>query len=497
MRLRDCVGFGTLLQGDPDTEITSVVYDSRQAGPGALFVAVAGFKANGHEFIADALSRGAAAVVVEQPVALPPGVAVLLVESSRRALGAAAALLYSHPSRRIRVIGVTGTNGKTTTAHLIRAILMAEGHKVGLIGTVHNFIGSQELPANLTTPQASDLQELIHRMVAAGCTHLVMEVSSEGLDMHRVDDVEFDIGVFTNLTQDHLNYHGTIERYREAKLQLFRMLGRPAAKSGKCAVINLDDASAEHFQQACTVPVYSYGLDGRARTGARSVDVTASGSRFLLRLAHEEIALSLRLAGRFNVYNALAAASVGVAEGVPVSTIKRALEAEGGVAGRMEAVNGGQHFGVFVDYAHSPDGLENVLRTAQGFARGRVIAVFGCGGDRDKGKRPQMGQIAAELADYTIITSDNPRTEDPEAIVRDVERGVLAVAGASQFYEIVVDRSRAIGRAIAIAGPDDVVIIAGKGHETYQIFKDRTIAFDDREVARRLIMERMARKEGA
>jgi UDP-N-acetylmuramoyl-L-alanyl-D-glutamate--2,6-diaminopimelate ligase len=497
MRLRECLEWGKLLQGDPETEITSVVYDSRRAGSGSLFVAVSGFKADGHDFIADAVSRGAAAVAVEQPVAAPPGVAVIQVESSRRAIGAMAAALHGRPSRRLRVIGVTGTNGKTTTTHLIRAILAAQGHKVGLIGTVHNFVGEEELPASLTTPQASDLQELMHRMVEAGCTYVVMEVSSEGLDMRRVDDVEFDIAVFTNLTQDHLNYHGTIERYRAAKLELFRMLGQPGVKNAKCAVINQDDASARHFEEASSAAVCTYGLDGRARVTATGVEVSASGSRFLLRTPVGEMPLNLRLAGRFNVYNALAAASVAVAEGIPLATVKRALEAERGVAGRMEAVNAGQLFGVFVDYAHSPDGLENVLRTAQGFARGRVIAVFGCGGDRDRTKRPQMGRIAAELADYTIITSDNPRTEEPEAIIREIEAGVLEASGKHQYYEIVVDRTRAIERAMAIAGADDVVIIAGKGHETYQIFKDRTIDFDDRAVARSIIQARMARKEGA
>lgn len=493
MLLRECLEYGQLLQGNPELEITRVDYDSRRAQPGSLFVAIPGFKTDGHDFIADAIARGAVAVAVERPVDVPPHVAVLQVDSARRALGGLAAMLYRWPSRQLRVIGVTGTNGKTTTCHLVRAILMEAGHRVGLIGTVHNFIGDEEIPASLTTPQASDLQELFHRMVAAGCTHVVMEASSEGLDMSRVDDVEFDIGIFTNLTQDHLNYHGTLEAYREAKLKLFAMLGRPGAKSGKHAVINQDDAAVEHFTAACQVPVRTYGLSDRVTFGARDVAISSTGCRLMMATPAGEIPLALRLAGKFNVYNALAAAAACHAEGVPLPVIRRALEAATGVAGRMEAVHAGQPYGVFVDYAHSPDGLENVLRTAQEFARGRVIAVFGCGGDRDRTKRPLMGKIAADLADYVIVTSDNPRTEDPEAIVRDIEVGI----GEKRFYEIVVDRASAIERAIAIAAPDDVVIIAGKGHETYQIFKDRTIDFDDRAVARRVIEARMARKEGA
>lgn len=498
MRLRECVGVGQLLQGDLETEITRVVYDSRQACPGALFVAVPGFKADGHGFIADAVARGAVAVAVEHPVAVPGSVAVLQVSSSRKALGQLAAALHRWPSRHLRVIGVTGTNGKTTTTHLIRAILMEQGHKVGLIGTVHNFIGERELPSKLTTPQASDVQELLADMLASGCTYAVMEVSSEGLDMHRVDDVEFDIGVFTNLTQDHLNYHGTFENYREAKGELFRLLGREGSvKRPKAAVLNVDDGSWEYFRDQCGVPVSTYGLSSQAQVSGDRISVSSAGSSLVLRAPQGEIGVGLQLAGQFNIYNALAAAAVGLTEGVGLETLKRALEATPGVAGRMEAVSAGQPFGLFVDYAHSPDGLENVLRTAQGFAQGRVIAVFGCGGDRDRTKRPKMGRVAAELADYTIITSDNPRTEEPEQIVRDVEAGVNEVLPRGQFYEIILDRTQAIERAVAMAAPQDVIIIAGKGHETYQIFKDKTIDFDDRAVARALIAKRMARKEGA
>jgi UDP-N-acetylmuramoyl-L-alanyl-D-glutamate--2,6-diaminopimelate ligase len=497
MRLADCLQFGELVQGDPQVEVQKVVYDSRQAGPGTLFVAIPGFQTDGHTFIADAVNRGARAIVVEQPVDVPPEAAVLRVASTRRALSALASALYQWPSRRMRVLGVTGTNGKTTTTHLIRSILQRHGRKVGLIGTVHNFVGDEELPSRLTTPQAADVQELLHRMAQVGCEYAVMEVSSEGIAMNRVDHVEFDQGVFTNLTQDHLNYHKTFENYREAKMQLFRMLGEGGSKTPKRAIVNRDDPSAQHFCDVCQVPVYTYGLGPDAVVSAREIEISAAGSRFTLVTPQGEIALAIGLAGRFNVYNALAAAATCLAEGVDLATIKEALESTSGVAGRMEAVDAGQPFGVFVDYAHSPDGLENVLRTAQGFAKGRVFAVFGCGGDRDRSKRPLMGRIAAQLADYTIVTSDNPRSENPEQIVADIEAGIREVLPAQEHYEVIIDRASAIRRAIALASANDVIVIAGKGHETYQIFKDRTIAFDDRQVARAAIAAHEARKEGA
>jgi len=320
-----------------------------------------------------------------------------------------------------------------------------------------------------------------------------MEASSEGLDMNRVDDVEFDLGIFTNLTQDHLDYHGTFSAYREAKAKLFRRLGEPGFKANKAAILNIDDPAAEYYRSVSAVPVYTYGLDPRAMIRAESIATSPAGTQFLLRTPHGEIDLSLRLVGRFNVYNALAAASAGIVEGVDLAVIKAALEAEEGVPGRLQAVRAGQPFGVFVDYAHSPDSLENVLRTARSFTRGRLIAVFGCGGDRDPTKRPIMGGIAGALADHTIITSDNPRSEEPTRIVQQIETGVVAQLGNGRTYEVVVDRAEAIRRAVEIAGPDDVVVIAGKGHETYQIFKDRTIPFDDRAVAHSLIEARVGK----
>lgn len=495
MLVRECLGIGRLTQGDSETACTSVVHDSRRARPGSLFVAVPGFQYDGHRFVADAVAAGAVAVVAERPVEVPPEVAVIQVESSRRALAQLSATFYRHPSHRIRVVGVTGTNGKTTTTHLIRAILMEQGYRVGMIGTVHNFVGEAPLPVVRTTPEAPDVQALLAQMVDIGTEYCVLEVSSHALDLHRVDTVEFDAGVFSNLTQDHLDFHGDLTRYRDAKAKLFEMVGRPGVKGGpKSVVLNADDPASAYYQRCTAAPVISYGLDSGADITAHDVVVTSKGSSFTLAAPLGEVQINLKLAGRFNVYNALAAAALCLQEGVDLETIKRALERTSGVAGRLEAVHAGQPFGVFVDYAHTPDGLENVLRTAQGFARGRVIVVFGCGGDRDRSKRPRMGRIAARLADYTIITSDNPRTEDPEMIMADVEAGVRY--GGCAFYEAMPDRSEAIAHAIGIARPDDVVVIAGKGHETYQIFRDRTVPFDDREVARAQIEALLAQRGG-
>lgn len=491
MYIGDLSGLGQLVQGEPMTRIDRIVYDSRQAGPGALFVALHGSRVDGHRFVREAIALGASAVCVEQPVALPPEVPVLLVTSTRGALGQIAARLYDHPSRSIRVIGVTGTNGKTTTTHLIRAILMAAGHKVGLIGTVHNLVGEQVLAATLTTPQASDVQALLRAMVDAGCTYAVMEVSSEGLAMGRVADVEFDMAVFTNLTQDHLNYHKTFEAYRTAKGALFDQVERPGTKGRKLIILNQDDPAAAYYAAGRTVPVWHYSIGGRAPVMADGVHLRSNGTQFQLHLPSGVYPLSLLMAGQFNVSNAMAAAAVGLAEGVAPGLIIDALSRTPGVPGRMEAVAAGQPFGVFVDYAHSPDGLQNVLQACQSFTQGRVLCVFGCGGDRDRTKRPKMGRIAAELADYSILTSDNPRTEDPLTILSEIEAGFRQVVPARPFYEVEPDRGKAIARAIELAGEFDVVLIAGKGHETYQIFPDRTIEFDDRLVARAAILARL------
>lgn len=485
MQVSACLGLGRLLAGDPHTEFHRVVYDSRQVTPGSLFVAVPGFRQDGHRFVADAVTLGATVVVVETPPpALPAGVAVLQVPSSRRALSALAALLYDNPSHRLQMIGVTGTNGKTTTTTLIRAILQQAGRRVGLVGTVCNYVGLEPLPVKHTTPEGPDLQGLLHQMVGAGDDACVMEVSSHALTLDRVADVEYDVAVFTNLTQDHLDFHQNLEAYRDAKGRIFAELGQGAEKPGpKVAVLNADDPVSAHYRNLCGVKCVTYGIRAvTAEYRAEQPQVEASGTRLKLITPQGERELRLGLAGGFNIYNSLAAAAACLEMGVELDIVVRALSEMRGVPGRLEAVMEGQPFGVFVDYAHTPDGLANVLAAARELTQHRVLAVFGAGGDRDRTKRPIMGEIAGRLADYAILTSDNPRTEEPAEILLDIERGIASVAQGR--YELVEDRTLAIARALELAQPGDVVIIAGKGHETYQIFRDRTIPYDDREIAR-------------
>ena len=470
--------------GPDRVPVAGITYDSRRVQPGFLFVAIRGLRYDGHSFIPEAVARGAACVVGERAAAVE-GVTYVQVPSSRVALGLLAAAFYGHPSRDLVLVGVTGTNGKTTTTHLIRTVLEQAGHPTGLIGTVHNIIGGRALPVERTTPEASDLQKLLAAMRDAGMTHAVMEVSSHALTLHRVAGCAFDVGVFTNLTQDHLDFHASMEDYAEAKARLFARLGRseiPVSKPGpKAAVINADDPWGERMARRSTAPVVTYGIREPADVRARDVAVGPDGVRFVLVTRDGEVPVALQLTGRFNVYNALAAAGTGLALGLDPATVARGLAALPAVPGRLERIDRGQPFAVLVDYAHTPDGLENVLSTVREFARGRVICVFGCGGDRDRGKRPQMGAISARLADYTVLTSDNPRSEDPERILDDIEAGVRHVPGAA--YERVTERAAAIRRALELARPGDAVVIAGKGHEDYQIFADRTIHFDDREVA--------------
>ena len=486
------------ITGSAETDVTGLAYDSRRVERGMAFFAIRGFVRDGHDFIPQAVARGAACIVVEKPAALippvPSTIPIIEVTSSRKALAMAAAEFYDHPSKRMRIIGVTGTNGKTTTTHLIRTLLSAGGRKIGLIGTIHNIVDDQERPVERTTPESSDLQQLFRQMVEAGSYAATFEVSSHALELHRVDSCEFDIGVLTNVTQDHLDFHRTFDQYMKAKMKLFARVGQAydgAPKGGpKAAVINADDPNHESFVKVCRVPVITYALTKPADLKADDVVVEAGGVSFTVEAGGKRVPVGLRLTGRFNVCNALAAMGVGLVEGLSVQEMADILATAEAVPGRLERVDVGQDFAVVVDYAHSPDGLENLLQTARDFARGRVILVFGCGGDRDRKKRPIMGEIAGRYADYAIITSDNPRSEDPQAIIREIEVGIEA-RPPRWGYHAVADREQAIREAIGRARKGDVVVIAGKGHETYQIFRDRTIHFDDREVARQALGERL------
>jgi UDP-N-acetylmuramoyl-L-alanyl-D-glutamate--2,6-diaminopimelate ligase len=450
----------------PSAEVTALAYDNRKVAPGTVFFCVPGFTRDGHDFAADAIARGATALVVERPLGL--GVPEVLVTDVRAAMAPAAARLYGDPTATLEAIGVTGTNGKTTTAFIVRSLLEAAGRQTGLLGTVTAIVGGHAEEVARTTPEAIDLQRTFREMLDAGDRAVVMEVSSHALELGRADAIHWAAAIFTNLTQDHLDFHGTMEDYFFAKRRLFEL-----AEGVK--VVNLDDAYgrrlAVDFPEAITVGISSED----AQLRATEIETGFGGSTFRA----DGLALSSPLPGRFNVLNALGAVAAVRALGVDDATIAEALPRAHRVPGRFEPVDEGQGFAVLVDYAHTPDSLENVLRAARPLAEGRVIAVFGAGGDRDRGKRPQMGRIASELADVVIVTSDNPRSEDPQAIIDQI------LGGTSRDVEALVDRRAAIERAVELAEPGDVVVIAGKGHEQGQEFEGgRKIPFDDVTVAR-------------
>ena len=467
-----------------DVEITSIERDSRRVQEGALFVCISGAHVDAHSFIPNAARAGARAVLTERKtLEVPAGIAVLHVPDMQAALDIIVPYFYDYPARSMRIIGITGTNGKTTTSYLVRAILRHAGRRVGLIGTIQIMMEDEVFPTANTTPDVIVMQQMLAEMRARGMDAVVMEVSSHALDQRRVAGIEFDTAVFTNLTQDHLDYHKTMENYRLAKAKLFAGLAA-GTKPGKTAVVNIDDETGAFMLEHTTAERITYAIkDEKADLRAVEVRLHASGADFAVQGGFGRIKLQLAITGLFNVYNVLGAVGAALAEEIPVGVIEKALTAFRGVPGRFELIDCGQPFAVVVDYAHTPDGLENILRTAREITPHHIITVFGCGGDRDKTKRPIMGRIAAEMSDAVIATSDNPRGEDPTSILAEVMTGVREKIGNKAVDEIP-DRRQAIFVAIAMAQPGDTVIIAGKGHEDYQILKDKTIHFDDREVAR-------------
>ncbi|MCY2929150.1 MAG: UDP-N-acetylmuramoyl-L-alanyl-D-glutamate--2,6-diaminopimelate ligase [Planctomycetota bacterium] len=472
----------------PDVEIAGVAIDSRQVRAGSCFVAVRGSAADGHRFIPQALAAGAAAVICEDPAAVPAGVSVAAIENTRLAAGPVAQAFHDWPARKLTCVGVTGTNGKTTVTTLIHAILARAGRRAGLVGTIAYHAGARDIKAPNTTPDPVTLAQLCADMVAAGQSHLVMEVSSHALDQDRTSGLSFAAAVFTNLTGDHLDYHHTMEAYKAAKLRLFSQLGPHSA-----AVINRDDPAAEDFLSAAAGAgtVLSYGLNSTAALWARIGRIDAAGTRFTLTHAGTETEFATGLIGRHNVYNCLAAAGAGIALGVPMGDVVAALGATGNVRGRLERVDVPAPYSVFVDYAHTDDALGNVLGALRPLLHGgRVIVVFGCGGDRDRTKRPRMAAVAQDLADRVIVTSDNPRSERPEAIIEEILAG-LSEQGRRRT-DVVADRREAIEQALAQAAPGDIVLLAGKGHETEQVVGSQRLHFDDVEVA----AEIMRRREG-
>ncbi len=480
--------------GDGSVRLSALATDSRKVEPGHLFICMRGHTVDGHDFADQAVRSGAVALIAERDLEL--GVPTLIVPNTRYAMAVIASRFYGYPSKSLKVIGVTGTNGKTTTTYLINKILNDYGARTGLMGTIRIEIGDEAFDANRTTADAVELQGYFRRMLDAGCTHCVMEVSSHALEQGRVKGVRFRTAVFTNLTQDHLDYHGTLERYRDAKGLLFSRLGNSDAADPyerKVAILNRDDSGFAHFAGLTAAQLLSYGIEHEADVRATDVRLTGKGVSFRVCTFAGDIELELSMIGKFNVYNALAAIAAAMAEGIPLERIKESLESVQGVDGRVQPVDEGQPYSILVDYAHTPDGLQNVLETVKEFAKGKIITVFGCGGDRDRTKRPIMGRIAATYSDYVIVTSDNPRSEEPEAIIRDIEQGISDYGYPASRYVRMTERKAAIEKAIEMAGPEDVVLIAGKGHETYQIIKGVTYPFDDRIVARDAVRRSLSR----
>ncbi len=474
----------------PGAAVSSVAYDSRRVHEGAVFVALRGQKADGAVFAAQAVSRGAIAVVAE--TARPEGVTApwLLTRDARLALALLADRFYEHPSRRMPVIGVTGTNGKTTTAYLLASVLDAAGLPAGVMGTVSYRVGREEREAARTTPEAPDVQQLLAEMLEHGCRSAVMEVSSHALALKRVDGMRFAAAIFTNLTRDHLDFHEDMESYFAAKRRLFEMLDADAP-----AVINADDPRAPALRAACRRAV-TYGISQPADVTAGPVQLALDGLALDVRTPKGSVAIRSPLVGRPNVYNILAATAAAVALDLPLEAVARGVHALPGVPGRFEVVSSAtDNVTVVVDYAHTDDALRNLLETARPLAGKRLITVFGCGGDRDRTKRPLMGMVASRLSDVVIVTSDNPRSEDPARIIEEIRRGIAPGPQGGRPIDVlsVVDRAEAIERAVAMAGAGDLVLVAGKGHEKYQQIGDRVLPFDDVAVAR----EALARRRSA
>ena len=475
---------GLKAKGTLDMEIMGVAHDSRKVKEGYVFIAVKGYDVDGHNYIHQAIENGAKAIVVEdissiKQSGLPEGITLVVAPNTREALAKIACNFYGNPSKKFNLIGITGTKGKTTTTFMIKSILEKGGHKVGLIGTVANYIGDKNLgESSRTTPESLELQELFAEMVKEKVDTVVMEVSSQSLKLHRVDGCDFNIGVFTNFSEDHISEkeHPDMQDYFNSKLKLFDMC--------KKGFINVDDyqvAKVKKLAKNCDIK--TYGIDNSADLLAKDITVTNASVDFKVKIGQRNERVKTGIPGRFSVYNSLAAISVASVFGIDAEKIKEAL-LEVRVPGRSELVDNKKELTIMIDYAHSPESLQNILSAVKSYTRGRVISVFGCGGDRDPGKRPQMGEISGNIADFTIITSDNPRTEDPTEIVKEIEVGTKKTKGK---YIAIVDRIEAIKYAINMANKNDIIVLAGKGHETYQEINGKKYPFDEREIIKKLI----------
>jgi UDP-N-acetylmuramoyl-L-alanyl-D-glutamate--2,6-diaminopimelate ligase len=482
---------GCRVQGDEDLLVTGVAYHSGEVAPGMVFVAVRGMRTNGLRFVDEALGRGAVAIVSEQELTVPAGVTLVLVDQARLALAHLAAAFYGHPSRELTLVGITGTNGKTSTTYLLEAILESSGHRVGVVGTVNYRAGKDSWPAPVTTPESLDLQRLLRAMRSKGVSHVFMEVSSHALDLRRVDRTAFDVGVFTNLSQDHLDYHLDLEDYFAAKSRLFLELLANGGGEPGLAVLNLDDPRGHELHRRVRVPTLTYGCHPDSQVRPLSYEFRPDGIRARLTSPMGDIEIDSSLVGPFNLANLLAAAATALGLGLSPEAVARGLATLKGVPGRLERFGPPEGPGVFVDYAHTPAAITQALGALQQLDFARIITVFGCGGDRDRKKRPLMGRAAAAGSQVVVVTSDNPRSEDPLAIIKEIEPGIAAAglakisdAAAQQGkpgYLVVPDRREAIRLAVRLARPGDAVLVAGKGHENYQIWGTERRHFDDRE----------------
>ncbi|MFD3157433.1 UDP-N-acetylmuramoyl-L-alanyl-D-glutamate--2,6-diaminopimelate ligase [Haloimpatiens sp. FM7330] len=466
-----------LMQGELNLDVNNIQYDSRKIGKGDVFFCIKGFNVDGHKFINNAVKQGASVIVCEDKPQSIPQCTVIQVKDTRKALARGASNFYGNPSEKMKVIGITGTNGKTTSAFMLKSILEQCGHKVGLIGTIANYIGDKKIHSVRTTPESLELQKLFYDMVQNNVQYCVMEVSSHSLSLDRVFGVNFHRAIFTNLTQDHLDFHKTFENYYNAKLKLF--------KNCSTAIINIDDKYGKRVYEDVDNNKMTYGIDNEADIVARNIEIHSKGIDFEICYENKTEKINLSIPGKYNVYNSLGIIAACLSENISLEDIKIGLK-KLQVPGRCEIVTKNYQLGfdVIVDYAHTPDGLENILKTAREFTKGKLISVFGCGGDRDKTKRPIMGDIGSKLSDIAIVTSDNPRTEDPMSIIQDVISGIK-----KDNYVTIENRKEAIKKAMKIAQKGDVVVVAGKGHEDYQILKDKTIHFDEREIVSELIKE--------
>ena len=481
MKLNELLTYLQVGDMKENPRVTSIEMDSREVKAGSLFICVTGYTVDGHDFVDVAIKNGAVAILSEKP--LDVNIPVIVVNDTKRAMAILADIFYGQPTHQLHLIGVTGTNGKTTTTHIIEKILNEAENKTGLIGTMYIKIAEEIKKVKNTTPDSLTLQRTFGEMREKDVSHAVMEVSSHGLHIGRIHGCDFNVAVFTNLSQDHLDYHKTMESYKFAKGLLFAQLGNRFDHDNiKVAVLNQDEEASEEFKKMTAATILTYGIDQTADVMAKNITMTSKGTSFMLVTPAGTKHVTIKMVGKFSVYNMLAAISACLASKVDLETIINAIEAMEGVRGRFELVDSGQDYTVIVDYAHTPDSLENVLQTIKQFSESRIFCVVGCGGDRDKSKRPLMAKIATTYSDEPIFTSDNPRSEDPDMILADMEAGVTG-----EHYHLIANREEAINFAIDHAQKGDIILIAGKGHETYQQIGDEILNFDDKEVALKAI----------